>query len=112
MLKESDDLDILGVTFDYKVTFEKHLLSVSRAACQRLEEVLVSIPEKITCWEMLSGFGMPISEYCSAVCCLAADTHHKPLDLVVSGAHFLTGCGFECDISCHLSVVLLRVLYK
>ena len=32
VLKESDDLVILGVTFDSKMTFEKHLLSVSRAA--------------------------------------------------------------------------------
>ena len=36
MLKESDDLVILGVTFDSKITFEKHLRSVSRAASQRL----------------------------------------------------------------------------
>ena len=36
VLKESDDLDILGVTFDSKLTFEKHLSSVSRAASQRL----------------------------------------------------------------------------
>ena len=34
VLKESDDLDILGVTFDSKMTFEKHLHSVSRAASQ------------------------------------------------------------------------------
>ena len=36
VLKESDDLDILGVTFDSKLTFEKHLPSVNRAASQRL----------------------------------------------------------------------------
>ena len=36
VLKESDDLDILGVTFDSKLTYEKHLRSVSRAASQRL----------------------------------------------------------------------------
>ena len=35
-LKESDDLVILGVTFDQKKTFEKHPRSVSRAASQRL----------------------------------------------------------------------------
>ena len=29
VLKESVDLDILGVTFDSKLTFEKHLRSVS-----------------------------------------------------------------------------------
>ena len=37
VLKESDDLVILGVTFDSKMTFEKHLRSVSRAASQRLD---------------------------------------------------------------------------
>ena len=36
VLKESDDLVILGVIFDSKLTFEKHLRSVSRAASQRL----------------------------------------------------------------------------
>ena len=36
VLKENDDLVILGVTFDSKMTFEKHLRSVSRAASQRL----------------------------------------------------------------------------
>ena len=36
VLKKSNDLVILGVTFDSKMTFEKHLRSVSRAASQRL----------------------------------------------------------------------------
>ena len=36
VLKESDGLVILGVTFDSKMTFEKHLRSVSRAASKRL----------------------------------------------------------------------------
>ena len=36
VLKESDDLVILGATFDSIMTFEKHLRSVSRAAWQRL----------------------------------------------------------------------------
>ena len=35
-LKESDDIVTLGVTFDSKLTFEKHLCLVSRAASQRL----------------------------------------------------------------------------
>ena len=36
VLKESADLVILGVTFDAKMTFEKHRRSVSSAAAQRL----------------------------------------------------------------------------
>ena len=36
VLKESDDLVILGATFYSKMTFESHLRSVSRAASERL----------------------------------------------------------------------------
>ena len=36
VLKESDDLVILGVTFDSNMTFEKHLRSVSRARLKDL----------------------------------------------------------------------------
>ena len=36
VLKESDYLVILGETFDSKMTFEKHICSVSRAVSQRL----------------------------------------------------------------------------
>ena len=39
VLKESDDRVMLGVTFDSKMTFEKHLRSVSRAASQRHDEL-------------------------------------------------------------------------
>ena len=39
VLKESDDLVILWVTFDSKITFEKHISSVSRAASQRLGDL-------------------------------------------------------------------------
>ena len=47
VLKESDDLVILAVTFDPKMTFEKHLRLVSRAAYQGLvilTKVLASVP--------------------------------------------------------------------
>ena len=36
VLKEFDDLVIWEVTFDSKMTFEKHLRQVSRSASQRL----------------------------------------------------------------------------
>ena len=41
VLKTSADLVILGVTFDAKMTFEKHLCSVSSAAAQRLGIVFI-----------------------------------------------------------------------
>ena len=44
--------------------------------------------------------------------CSAADTHHKLLDRAVSGARFLTGGVFECDISHRRFVSVLCMLYK
>ena len=89
VLKESDDLDILGVTFDSKLIFEKHLRSVSRAASQRLGILRKSwrvFHVQLLIGRCFWGFVLPVLEYCSAEWSSAADTHLKLLDRVVSGA--------------------------
>ena len=91
VLKESDDLVILGVTFDSKMTFEKHLRSVSRAASQRLGILRKSwqvFHDRLPLGRCFRGFVLPVLEYCYAVWCSAADTHIRLLDQVVSGASF------------------------
>ena len=78
VLKESDDLVILGATFDSKMTFEKHLRSVSRAASQRLGILRNSWPvlhDRSLLGRCFRGFVLPVLEHCSAVWCSAADTH-------------------------------------
>ena len=98
MLKESGDLVILGVTFGSKLTFEKHLRSVSRAASQRLGILRKSwrvLHDRSLLGRCFRGFVRPVLEYCSAVWCWAADTHLKLLDGAVSGARFLTWGVFE-----------------
>ena len=115
VLKKSDDLVILGVTFDSKMTFEKHLCLVSRAASQRLgilRKAWRMFHDRSLLGRYFRGFVLPVLEYCSAVWCSAADTHLKLLDRAVSGAQFLTGGLFECDISDHRSVAVLCMLYK
>ena len=105
VLKESDDLVILGV---------KHLRSVSRAASQRLGILRKSwrvFHDRSLLGRCFRGFVMPVLEYCSAVWCSAADTHLKLLDRAVSGTRFLTGGVFECDISHRRSVAVLCMLY-
>ena len=70
VLKETDDLVILGVTFDSKMTFEKHLRSVSRAASQRLGILRKSwqvFHDRLLLRRCFSGFVLPVLEYCSAV---------------------------------------------
>ena len=61
---------------------------------------------------MISGFCPASLEYCSAVWCSAADAQIKLLDRAVSGARFLTGGVFECDISHRRSVAVMCMLYK
>ena len=115
VLKESGDFVILGVTFDSKMTFEKHLRSVSKAASQRIGILRKSwrvFHDRSLLGRCFRGFVLPVLEYCSAVWCSAADTHIKLLDRAVSGAQFLTGGVFECDISRRRSVAVLCMHYK
>ena len=95
VLKESDDLDISGVTFDSKMTFEKHLPSDSRAASQRLGMVSWGsrrvFHDRSLLGRCFRGFDQPVLEYCSAVWCSAADTHLELLDRAVFATVFLVG---------------------
>ena len=77
VMKEFDDLVILGVTFDSKMTFEKHLHSVTRAASQWLGILRKSwqvFDDRLLLGRCFMGFVLPVLEYCSAQWCLAADT--------------------------------------
>ena len=85
---------LLGLTSDSKMTFEKHLRLVSRAASQRLCILRKSwrvFHDRSLLERCYWGFVLPVLKYCSAVWCSAADTHLKLLDRAVSGARFLTG---------------------
>ena len=64
-LKESVDRDILGVTFDSKITFEKHVRSVSRAASQRLSILRNSwrvFYDRLLLGRCFWGFVLPVME--------------------------------------------------
>ena len=118
VLKESNDLVILGLTFDSKMTFDKHLRSVSRAASQRLGILRKSwrmFHDRALLGRCFRGFVLPVLECYSAVWYFTPDlcaSHLKLLDRAVSGARFLTGGVFKCDISHHRSVAVLCMLYK
>ena len=112
VLKESDHLVILGVTFDSKMTFEEHLHSVSRAASQRLGILRKSwrvFNDRTLLRRYFQSFVLPVLEYYSAVWCSAADTHLKLLDRA-SVARYITGDVFECDLAHRQSVTVLCML--
>ena len=67
VLKESADLVILGVTFDAKMTFEKHLCSVSSAAAQRLgimRKFWQVFHDRSILLRYFWSFVLPVLEYC------------------------------------------------
>ena len=103
------------MTFDSKITFEKHRRSVSTAASQRLGILRKSwrvFHDRSLLWRCFLGLVLPVLEYCSAVWCSAADTHLKLLDRAVSDVRFLTWGVLECDIAHRRSVAVLSILYK
>ena len=108
VLKESDCLVIQGVTFDSKMTFEKHLCSVSISASQRLGMLRKSwrvFHDRSLLGRCFRGFVLPFLGYCSAVWYSAADTHFKLLYRVVNGASSLIGLiGFAYAHCCTSSI--------
>ena len=70
VLKESADLAILWVTFDAKMTFEKHLCSVSSAVAQRLRIMKKSwqvFHDRSLLLRSFTSLVLPVLEYFSAV---------------------------------------------
>ena len=99
------------MTFDSKMTFEKHLRSVSATASQRLN-ISRKFHDRSLLGRCFRGFVLPVLKYCSAVWCSTADTHLKLLDREVNHARFLTGGVFECDIAHRRSMPVRCILYK
>ena len=67
VLTESADLVILVVTFDAKMTFEKHLRSVSSAAAWRLVIMRKSwqvFHDRSLILRSFCSFVLPVLEYC------------------------------------------------
>ena len=82
------------MTFDSKMTFAKHLRSVSRAASQRLGILMKSwrvFHDRLLLERCFRGFVLPVLEYCSGVWC-------SLLDRVVSGVRFETGVGVNITL--------------
>ena len=115
VLKDSGDIDILEVTFDFNMTFEKHLRSVSEQLLKDL--VSLGCPGKYSMIDCFLGDTFGVLSWllwstllqCGA---WGADTHLKPLELVVSDARFLTGGVFEWNIAHRRSLAVLCMLHK
>ena len=115
VLKESANRVILGVMFNAKITFEKHLHSVSIAAAQRLVIMRKSWQVFHNQSLLLRSFWsivLVVFENCLEVWCSAANSKPTLLDRVVRGAGFLAVGVLECNLAHRRSVAVLRMLCK
>ena len=98
VLKDFDDYDMLGVTFDSKITlrrifarFRDHLLNYRLGILRKSWRVF---HDRLLLGRCFRGFALPVLEYCSALWCSTADT----LDLLVNGSSFLAVGVLGCDL--------------
>ena len=87
-----DSFKILGVMFDTKFTFERHIRSISSSVAQKIGLLRKSFrifgdPEVLL--KCFNSFILPCLEYCSPVCSSAADSHLKLLDRNLRACKFL-----------------------
>ena len=114
-LEDVDEVSILGVLFDKKLSFESHLRKVVAGASQKLGimrrawRVFEDREILLTCFR---SFVLPLLEYCSPVWRSSADCHLNLLDRIIGQVSFLLGGDFVCDLWHRRDVAGLCMLYK
>ena len=99
------------------MTFEQHLLSVFRAAFQRLGALSKSwrvFNDWLLLGRCFKDFILPVLEYSYAVWCYRPPIHTliKLMDRVVSSACFWSGDVFECNIAHRRFVAVFCMMFK
>ena len=92
VLGDSDSFKILGVTFDQKLTFEKHIRNVASSVSQKigiLRRCCRMFSDEAVILKCFNAFLLPCLEYCSPVWSSGADSHLRLLDRVLSSIKFI-----------------------
>ena len=106
-LKESSELIILGVAFDPKLSFERHVRSVAASASQRIGimrrglKIFDSVEVVRHCFD---SFMLPVLQYASVVWGSAARSHLALLDCIVNRCSYLMNDVVPCNLSNRRSV--------
>ena len=91
-LNSCDSFKILGVMFDSKVTFGRHICSISSSVAQKLgllSKSFRAFGDHDVLLRCFNSFILPCMEYCSPVWSSAADSHLKFLDRNLRACKFL-----------------------
>ena len=109
------ELDILGVKFDSKLTFESHIRAIVSSASRKLGilrkayTILQDASISVTCFRC---FILPLLEYCAPVWSSAAASHLRLIDKVFRTAQFLCNGNVLCNLSHRRDISCLCMLYK
>ncbi len=110
-----DELDILGVRFDSKLSFERHIRRLVSSASQKLGVVRKAyriFGDQSISASCFRCFILPLLEYCAPVWSSAAVSHLRLIDRVVSSARFLCGGEAAWDLGHRRNVSSVCMLYK
>ena len=114
LVDQVDEVKLLGVTLDSKLTFEAHLRIMSRCLSQKLgilrKSKKIYMDDNIL-RNCFFSFTLPHFEYCSAVWSSAADCHLRLLDRAFNSVRFLLS-ELDLDIEHRRDVGALCILYK
>ena len=114
LLVNCDSFKILGIMFDSKFTFEKHIRSISSLVAQKIGLLRKSYKifgDHSVLKKCFNSFILPCLEYCSPVWSSAAPSYLKLLDRNVRACKFLVP-DLEVDLWHRRSISSLCMLYK
>ena len=105
---------ILGLTFDSKLTFEKHIRNVASGISQKigiLRKCCKIFGDQTIMLNCFNSFILPCLEYCAPVWASAADSHLKLLDNNLNAIKFLIP-NLKTDLSHRRQISSLCLLHK
>ena len=110
-----DELKILGVLLDRKLTFESQVRSLAAAASSRigiLRKTMSVFRDPALVVQCFWSFVLPVLEYCSVAWMSVASTHLQLLDRVVRNASTISGGRIVCDLAHRRRVACMCMCYK
>ena len=114
VLATCNSFKILGLTFDSKLTFEKHIRNVASGISQKigiLRKCYKIFGDQTIMLNCFNSFILPCFEYCAPVWASAADSHLKLLDNNMNAIKFLIP-NLKTDLSHRRQISSLCLLHR
>ena len=110
-VKEVDNMRLLGVTLDPKLTFEKHIRLLSSSIAQKtglLRKCFRTFACDATVIKSFYAFILPHFEYCAPVWMSAANSHLKLLDRALNSIKYISpALSLDLDLRRHVGALSL-----